>query len=88
LLKTLRVPTWCIGFPKDPFTSGPTSLRDTSGYATGARVAGTPRGGYFPAPERPARWAKAVGTFCASLARWRGGRPPAEGPRASARADA
>ena len=65
----VRVPTWFMGFPKDPFTSGPKSLFDSSGYAKIAHVAEKPRGGHFAALEQPAAWAQDVYMFFSGLAR-------------------
>jgi pimeloyl-ACP methyl ester carboxylesterase len=64
----VTVPVWVMGFPKDPFTSGPKSLLDTIGYTKIVRVADKPRGGHFPALEQPALWAGDVFTFFSGLA--------------------
>ena len=65
----VTVPVWAMGFPKDPFTSGPKSLLDTIGYTRIVKVADKPRGGHFPALEQPTLWAEDVFTFFSGLAR-------------------
>jgi microsomal epoxide hydrolase len=64
----VTVPVWVMGFPNDPFTSGPRSLLDTIEYTNIVRVEQKPRGGHFPALEQPALWAEDVWTFFSTLA--------------------